>query len=96
MAALLPTILSDDDEEESSSIKGSGGHAVNKSTKKRKKSPVTDDISDDDGSTADEMDGDFEFGGLLVRFLYGMPLYIHTSHIALQIHNLSYIFFHVL
>ena len=78
MAALLPTILSDDDEEESSSIKGSGGHAVNKSTKKRKKSPVTDNVSDDDGSTADEMDGDFEFGGLLVRFLYEMPfVYSH-------------------
>lgn len=69
MAALLPTILSDDDDEESSSIKGSGGRVVNKSKKKRKKSPVTDNVSDDDGSTADEMDGDFEFGGLLVRFL---------------------------
>ena len=95
MAALLPTILSDDEEEESSSIKGSsGGHAVNKSTKKRKKSPVTDNVSDDDGSTADEMDGDFEFGGLLVRFSF-MGCHIYYSHIslALQIHNLSYIYF---
>ena len=84
MAALLPTILSDD-EDESSSIKGSGGRIANKSTKKQKKSPPdTDNVSDeeyDDGSTADEMDGDFEFGGLLVSGKYSQHLRHSTAKI---------------
>ena len=83
MAALLPTILSDD-EEESSSIKGTGGRIANKSTKKQKKSSDTDNVSDeeyDDGSTADEMDGDFEFGGLLVSGKYSQHLRYSTANI---------------
>ena len=65
MAALLPTILSDD--EETNNIVGK---SITKKKSKKVAPPIErsdDDGSDDDGaSSADEMDGDFEFGGLLV------------------------------
>lgn len=72
MAALLPTILSDDEAAEISSSKFNSNGKKKKSSKessvkqtKTLKIKVVD--SDDDGeSSNDEMDGDFEFGGLLV------------------------------
>jgi hypothetical protein len=64
MAALLPTILSEDEDEHVISSKNQ--------SKKKSKEPKTareETESDDDTSKAssgDEMDGDFEFGGMLV------------------------------
>ena len=69
MAALLPTILSDDEDEaanKAASIKKSSIGGGSKKTKKRKQQSVSQD-EESDGDDAEEMDGDFEFGGLLVR-----------------------------
>ena len=68
MAALLPTILSDDDEVEldNRDVGGSKKRARNK--KESKEAPSDTENEDDGGSINDEMDGDFEFGGLLVSF----------------------------
>ena len=64
MAALLPTILSDDEEEVNDNLIGSRAKK-----KQKKEKPGNDDVSDDGGeSSSDEMDGDFEFGGLLVSW----------------------------
>lgn len=60
MAALLPTILSDDEDSALSPKK------LNKKIGRAEKEDIeTDDESD--ASSGDEMDGDFEFGGMLVR-----------------------------
>lgn len=71
MAALLPTILSDDEDDNRINVKKQSDK------KKAKKSKVAKEKvdSEDDASAAssgDEMDGDFEFGGLLVRIRYLM------------------------
>lgn len=60
MAALLPTILSDDEDSALTPKKDS--------KKKSKKSKIEELQSDDESraSSGDEMDGDFEFGGMLV------------------------------
>ena len=67
MAALLPTILSDD-EAEFSTTKSTD--AKKKRSKKKKVSSEPklkiDDSDDEGNSSDDEMDGDFEFGGVLV------------------------------
>lgn len=64
MAALPPTILSDDDEVELDN-RDVGG--CKKRARNKKESKETEN-EDDGGSINDEMDGDFEFGGLLVSF----------------------------
>ena len=74
MAALLPTILSDNEDEDDAkalSLSKSGGKAKKRKAKKAEKVQRPLDDGDDDGSSSsassgDEMDGDFEFGGLLV------------------------------
>ncbi len=79
MAALLPTILSDD-EDDVNEAPLQGTKNGRKNTKKNKKSlsesasskkssdivADDDDIEDEEDVSGDEMDGDFEFGGLLV------------------------------
>jgi hypothetical protein len=65
MAALLPTILSEDEDEHVISSKNQS----EKKSKKPKTAREETTESDDDTSKAssgDEMDGDFEFGGMLV------------------------------
>ncbi len=61
MAALLPTILSDDEAEFSTTKSNSDGK---KKRSKKTKTPL--DCDDEGNSSNDEMDSDFEFGGLLV------------------------------
>jgi len=67
MAALLPTILSDDEAEFSTTKSNSDGKK--KRSKKTKAPPepkLKIDNSDDEGNSSnDEMDSDFEFGGIL-------------------------------
>jgi hypothetical protein len=65
MAALLPTILSDDEESALISKKESKSKG-----KKSKKEVVAGEDTDDESkaSSGDEMDGDFEFGGMLVSY----------------------------
>ena len=68
MAALLPTILSDDEAEFSTTK--SNPDAKKKQSKKKKVSSEPklkiDDSDDEGNSSNDEMDSDFEFGGVLV------------------------------
>lgn len=69
MAALLPTILSDDEAEFSTTK--SNPDAKKKRAKKKKvvssEPKLKIDDSDDEGNSSnDEMDSDFEFGGVLV------------------------------
>jgi len=67
MAALLPTILSDDEAEFSTTK--SNPDAKKKQSKKKKVSSEPklkiDDSDDEGNSSNDEMDSDFEFGGVL-------------------------------
>lgn len=74
MAALLPTILSDDEAEFSTTKSISDGKKKrSKKTKTPSEPKLKIDDSDGEGdSSDDEMDGDFEFGGVLVS---------STSHI---------------
>lgn len=92
MAALLPTILSDDEEETNAVVvaKSSSGSGVG--NKKRARKQHHNDPNDDgnsssssDGeSTTDEMDGDFEFGGLLVRIV----LLLQPCNMNIMLHML--------
>ena len=61
MAALLPTILSDEEDENVISTKKSG-----KKKAKTHKAQIESDDEQSKASSGDEMDGDFEFGGMLV------------------------------
>ena len=68
MAALLPTILSDD-EAEFSTTKSNPDAKKKRSIKKKVSSEPKlkiDDSDDEGNSSNDEMDSDFEFGGVLV------------------------------
>ena len=69
MAALQLTILSDDEDESSNNNKGS---SVGKKRKQQATNKHEDTDTSNDDESADEMDGNFEFGGLLVSvsFLY--------------------------
>lgn len=69
MAALLPTILSDDDDDNAIITTK---QPSKKKAKKSKKEDVIEMDTDDESkaSSGDEMDGDFEFGGMLVSILY--------------------------
>ena len=64
MAALLPTILSDDEDDGILTNKPDGKNKNKKSSRKERIHSDNDDVSNE--SSADEMDGDFEFGGMLV------------------------------
>ena len=72
MAALLPTILSDDEDGSRSPINddNDGGKKKRKKANRNERlEEKIEDFGDDidgEGSSNDEMDGDFEFGGLLV------------------------------
>ena len=70
MAALLPTILSDDEAEYDVTTKSNSSSKKKRASEKKVKQTKTPKIKvdgDDDGdSSNDEMDGDFEFGGILV------------------------------
>ena len=68
MAALLPTILSDDEAEFSTTQSNSDGKKKrSKKTKTPSEPKLKIDYSEDEGNSSnDEMDSDFEFGGLLV------------------------------
>lgn len=63
MAALQLTILSDDEDESSNKNKGS---SVGKRRKQQTNTKQEDTDTSNDDESADEMDGNFEFGGLLV------------------------------
>ena len=66
MAALLPTILSEDEaEEDTHNIEG-GIKNIQRIGERNKVGDGSDTDSDGGISSDDEMDGDFEFGGLLV------------------------------
>jgi hypothetical protein len=79
MAALLPTILSDDEDSALISKKESKGKG-----KKSKKEVIAETDDESKASSGDEMDGDFEFGGMLVSFLVALHSFpclpITTSH----------------
>ena len=62
MAALLPTILSDEEDENVIDTKKLG----KKKVKKYDKVQIESDDEQSKASSGDEMDGDFEFGGMLV------------------------------
>lgn len=84
MAALLPTILSEDEDEHVISSKNQS----KKKSKKPKTAREETTESDDDTSKAssgDEMDGDFEFGGMLVGiFLFLCSKCIYLVYVLKQ------------
>ena len=66
MAALQLTILSDDEDESSNNSKGS---SVGKKRKQQTHTKHEDTDTSNEDESADEMDGNFEFGGLLVSVI---------------------------
>lgn len=92
MAALLPTILSDDEAEYDVTTKSNSSSKKKRASEKKAKQTKTPKInvdSDDDGdSSNDEMDGDFEFGGILVSSQQSWLVHIMYASFASCIHAL--------
>lgn len=96
MAALLPTILSDDEAEFSTTKSNSDGK---KKRSKKSKTPSEpklkiDDSDDEGNSSDDEMDGDFEFGGVLVSST--SPAYHVHFVVELQMHDTHHYTHHLI